>query len=66
MKAPDYLASRIVSLKNLDAAGLERFIADAHKLDGVREISIYEADRVAYLKVEKNFDDRNLETLVSS
>jgi len=66
MKAPDYLASRIVSLKNLDAAGLERFIADAGRLDGVREISIYEADRVAYLKVEKDFDDHALESLVGS
>jgi len=64
MKAPDLLASRIVSLKDLDSAALEHFIASAGQLDGVREISIYEADRVAYLKVEKDFDDRALQALV--
>jgi len=30
-----------------------------------REISIYESDRVAYLKVEKGFDDRPLQALVN-
>jgi MFS family permease len=66
MKTPRYLASRIVSLKDLDADALERFVASAGEIEGVREISIYEADRVAYLKVEKNFDDRALEALVSN
>lgn len=65
MKEPDYLASRIVSLKDLDTDALERFVASAGKIQGVREISIYEADRVAYLKVEKNFDDRALQALVN-
>ena len=32
--------------------------------DGVHEVSVYEADRVAYLKVEKNFDDRELERVL--
>ncbi|HKJ50155.1 MAG TPA: MFS transporter [Gammaproteobacteria bacterium] len=65
MKEPSYLASRIVSLKDLDADELERFMASAGEIEGVREISIYEADRVAYLKVEKNFDDEALQALVS-
>jgi len=66
MKTPQYLASRIVSLRNLDADELERFVARAGKIEGVREISIYEVDRVAYLKVEKNFDDRALQALVNN
>ena len=65
MKEPSYLASRIVSLKDLDSDELERFVARAGEIEGVREISIYEADRVAYLKVEKNFDDHALQALVS-
>jgi predicted MFS family arabinose efflux permease len=65
MKTPRYLASRIVSLQDLDAAALQQFAERAGRLDGVAEISIYEADRVAYLKVEKNFDDNALQALVS-
>ncbi len=64
MKPPEYLASRIVSLQNLDANALRDFAEHAGALDGVREISIYEADRVAYLKVDKDFDDRALQALV--
>ena len=64
MKPPAYLASRIVSLQDLDPTELQRFVDGAGALDGVREISIYEADRVAYLKVEKHFDDRELQALI--
>jgi MFS family permease len=65
MKSPKNLASKIVSLRELDAQQLARFIERAKNIDGVHEVSIYEADRVAYLKVEKEFDDRELQALVS-
>ncbi len=65
MREPRHLASRIVSLESLDAGELEHFLERARGIDGVREISVYESDRVAYLKVEKNFDQRKLDALVS-
>ena len=65
MKTPRYLASKIVSLENLDAQQLQRFVDQAGSLDGVHEVSVYENDRVAYLKVEKGFDDSELQALVS-
>ncbi|MDH3388741.1 MAG: MFS transporter [Gammaproteobacteria bacterium] len=65
MKAPRYLASRILSLRDLDAQQVEQFVELARKLDGVHEISVYETDQVAYLKVEKGFDDTQLRALVS-
>jgi MFS family permease len=65
MKAPRYLASKIVSLRDLDTRQLERFVEQVSSLAGVHEVSIYEADRVAYLKVEKGFDDSELRALVS-
>jgi predicted MFS family arabinose efflux permease len=65
MKPPRYLASKIVSLRDLDAQGLERFVEQARNIEGVHEVSIYETDRVAYLKVEKGFDDSELQALVS-
>jgi MFS family permease len=65
MKAPRNLASKIVSLRDLDAQGLERFVEQASNIEGVHEVSVYESDRVAYLKVEKGFDDSELQALVS-
>ena len=65
MKAPRNLASKIVSLRDLDAQGLERFVEQASNIEGVHEVSVYETDRVAYLKVEKDFDDSELQALVS-
>lgn len=65
MKTPRYLASKIVSLRDLDAPGLERFVEQASKIDGVHEVLVYESDKVAYLKVEKGFDDSELRALVS-
>jgi MFS family permease len=65
MKAPRNLASKIVSLRDLDAQGLERFVERASNIEGVHEVSVYESDRVAYLKVEKDFDDSELQALVS-
>ena len=63
MKPPRHLASKIVSLKELDAQALARFVEQARQIEGVREISVYESDRVAYLKVEKGFDDSELQAL---
>jgi MFS family permease len=65
MKAPAYLKSRIVSLQALEQAEIEKFIERAMSISGVREVSVYEADRVAYLKVDKVFDEAGLQALVS-
>jgi MFS family permease len=65
MKAPRYLASKIVSLKDLDAQGLAHFVEQASNIEGVYEVSVYETDKVAYLKVEKGFDDSELQALAS-
>ena len=37
----------------------------AMNIAGVKEVSVYEADRVAYLKVDKSFDDAELQALLS-
>jgi predicted MFS family arabinose efflux permease len=65
MKAPAYLKSRIVSLKALEPAEIESFMERALSISGVKEVSVYEADRVAYLKVDKSFDEAGLQALVS-
>ena len=65
MQAPRYLASKIVSLKDLGEDELEHFVKRASSLAGVYEVSVYEIDRVAYLKVEKGFDDTELQALLS-
>ena len=65
MKAPAYLKSRIVSLKALEQTEIDRFVDRAMAVSGVKEVSVYEADRVAYLKVDKSFDDAALQALVA-
>jgi MFS family permease len=65
MRAPEYLASRIVSLKDLGQEQLEYFVEHAPAIAGVHEVSVYEIDRVAYLKVEKGFDDTELQALLT-
>ena len=65
MRDPKPVRSRIVSLKSLEQDALRRFIDEAGRINGVSEIAIYESDRVAYLKVEKNFDERALQTLLA-
>jgi MFS family permease len=65
MKAPAYLKSRIVSLQALEQGEIESFMERAMSISGVKEVSVYEADRVAYLKVDKSFDEASLQTLVS-
>jgi MFS family permease len=65
MKAPAYLKSRIVSLQALEPAEIESFMERAMSISGVKEVSVYEADRVAYLKVDKSFDEAGLQALVS-
>ena len=65
MRTPEYLQSRIVSLKTLGADELNRFAERASSIEGVREVSVYEVDRVAYLKVDKGFDDSQLRALVN-
>jgi MFS family permease len=65
MKTPKYLKSRIVSLKQLHAEQIESFVARVSSIEGVHEVRVYEIDRVAYLKVDKNFDDQALDALVA-
>jgi len=65
MKTPKYLASKIVSLKDLDQDELAHFVERASSIAGVHEVSVYELDRVAYLKVEKGFDDTELQALLT-
>ena len=65
MKTPKYLASKIVSLKDLDQDELAHFVERASSIAGVHEVSVYELDRVAYLKVDKGFDDTELQALLT-
>jgi MFS family permease len=65
MKAPVYLKSRIVSLKALEQTEIDRFVDRAMAVAGVKEVSVYEVDRVAYLKVDKSFDEAALQALVT-
>lgn len=65
MKTPKYLQSKIVSLRELGPDELDLFVERASSIEGVHEVSVYEIDRVAYLKVEKGFDDSELQALVA-
>ena len=64
MKPAAYLKSKIVSLQALADGDVERFLQRARQIAGVHEVSVYELDRVAYLKVDKSFDERNLDALI--
>jgi len=66
MKTPKYLQSKIVSLKALEPDELDRFVEQASSIEGVHEVSVYEIDRVAYLKVEKDFDESELQALIAN
>ena len=66
MKAPKYLKSKIVSLEDLLPEDVERFVERATAIEGVREVSVYEVDRIAYLKVDKSFDEKDLQALLAS
>ena len=66
MKTPKYLQSKIVSLKGLGPDEFDRFVEQASSIEGVHEVSVYEIDRVAYLKVEKGFDDSELQALIAN
>jgi MFS family permease len=66
MKSPEYLKSRIVSLRDLAEDDVEHFVERAKALAGVREVSVYQIDRVAYLKVDKSFDDNELQALLAN
>ena len=65
MKTPKYLKSKIISLKELEPGQISRFVERASALEGVHEVSVYEIDRVAYLKVDKSFDEQGLQALTS-
>ena len=65
MKAPAYLKSRIVSLQALEQTEIDNFMERAMGISGVKEVSVYEADRVAYLKVDKSYDEAGLQALVT-
>ena len=65
MKTPKYLQSKIVSLEALASDELEGFVERVSSIEGVHEVSVYELDRVAYLKVDKGFDDEQLRALLA-
>lgn len=65
MKPPKLLASKIVSLKNMDDESVNLFLKKASLIKGVHEVSVYVEDQVAYLKVEKSFDEQPLNALLA-
>ena len=65
MKTPKLLASKIVSLKNMDDESVNLFLKKASLIKGVHEVSVYVEDQVAYLKVEKSFDEQPLNALLA-
>jgi hypothetical protein len=65
MKTPQPVASRVVSLKDMEAEAVESFLKQASSIRGVQEVSVYSEDRVAYLKVEKPFDEQALKALLA-
>jgi MFS family permease len=65
MKTPQLLASRVVSLKDMEEEAVELFLKQASLIRGVQEVSVYTKDRVAYLKVEKPFDEQALNALLA-
>jgi hypothetical protein len=65
MKTPQRLASRVVSLKDMEEEAVELFLKQASLIRGVQEVSVYTEDRVAYLKVEKPFDEQALNALLA-
>ena len=66
MKTPQRVASRVVSLKDMKEEAVDLFLKQASMIKGVKEVSVYTEDRVAYLKVEKPFDEQALKALLSS
>lgn len=64
MKPFKLLRSRIISLDGIDDQNLQQFYQQAGSIEGVEEISIYPDDRVAYLKISKNFNELQLEKLL--
>ena len=65
MNTPQRLASRVVSLKDMEEEAVELFLKQASLIKGVQEVSVYSEDRVAYLKVEKPFDEQALKALLA-
>jgi len=65
MKQPKLLESKIVSLKNMGEESVKLFVKQASLIKGVHEVSVYPDDRVAYLKVEKAFDEQPLNALLA-
>ncbi len=65
MRTPKMLSSKIVSLKNMEYDAIEAFLEQVSSIEGVQEVSVYREDQVAYLKVEKYFDERPLNALLA-
>ena len=64
MRTPKLLASRIVSLEDMNQEAFENFHEKALGIDGVHEVSVYKDDEVAYIKIEKSFDEQSLNALL--
>ncbi len=66
MQNPRAVVSRIVSLQDLDEMGLYDFCQQVELLPGVQEVSVYQEDRIAYLKIDKKlFADEDLNKLMA-
>ncbi len=65
MRMPKQLSSKIVSLKNMEDEAVEDFLEQASRIKGVHEVSVYREDQVAYLKVEKSFNEQPLNALLA-
>lgn len=65
MRNPLPVSTRIVSLANWSADKLNDIEQKLSKLEGVREVSVYPEDDVAYLKIDKKlFNDEKLNNLL--
>jgi MFS family permease len=65
MKNPKAVASRIVSLQDMDESALHSFRQNVELIPGVQEVSVYLEDRMAYLKIDKKiFADEDLNKLL--
>ena len=66
MKKPKAVASRIVSLSEMDEDSMLRFGRQVEQLSGVKEVTVYPEDQVAYLKIDKKqFDEAAFEGLLA-
>lgn len=64
MKPIKPVRSKIISLQGMQQDSIDKFLASASELEGVDEISVYADDAVAYLKVDKRYDEESMSRLL--